>query len=186
MQQKAAKWLQALIYSAAAVGGVWLAVRFLLPWTAPFLLAFSAAALFEPVVRALMRHGWRRGAAAGVLTVAGPAALEHLAPSLNVRCVGASAEFAREAPTREQRVGRGLHALAEGASGRVFVVADKATTQTLGVTIVGENDSELIAFGALAVDKRLPLEECERMVVAHPSLAEMVREAALDALKNPA
>ena len=73
MQQKAAKWLQALIYSAAAVGGVWLAVRFLLPWTAPFLLAFSAAALFEPVVRALMRHGWRRGAAAGVLTANLPA-----------------------------------------------------------------------------------------------------------------
>ena len=82
MQQKAAKWLQALIYSAAAVGGVWLAVRFLLPWTAPFLLAFSAAALFEPVVRALMRHGWRRGAAAGVLTVAGLAALAYLALSL--------------------------------------------------------------------------------------------------------
>ena len=72
-------------------------------------------------------------------------------------------------------------ALAEGASGRVFVVADKATKQTLGVTIVGENASELIAFGALAVDKKLTLEEWERMVVAHPSLAEMVREAALDA-----
>ena len=85
MQQKAAKWLQALIYSAAAVGGVWLAVRFLLPWTAPFLLAFSAAALFEPVVRALMRHGWRRGAAAGVLTIAGLAALAYLALSLTVR-----------------------------------------------------------------------------------------------------
>ena len=72
-------------------------------------------------------------------------------------------------------------ALAEGASGSVFVVADKATKQTLGVTIVGENASELIAFCALAVDKKLTLEEWERMVVAHPSLAEMVREAALDA-----
>lgn len=72
-------------------------------------------------------------------------------------------------------------ALAEGASGRVFVVADKASGRTLGVTIVGENASELIAFGALAVDKKLTLEDWERMVVAHPSLAEMVREAALDA-----
>ena len=33
----------------------------------------------------------------------------------------------------------------------------------------------------MAVDKKLTLEEWERMVVAHPSLAEMVREAALDA-----
>ena len=72
-------------------------------------------------------------------------------------------------------------ALAEGASGRVFVVADKAAKQTLGVTIVGENASELIAFGALAVDKKLTLEDWGRMVVAHPSLEEMVREAALDA-----
>ena len=72
-------------------------------------------------------------------------------------------------------------ALAEGASGRVFVVADRATKRTLGVTIVGENASELIAFGALAVERRLTLADWERMVVAHPSLAEMVREAALDA-----
>ena len=72
-------------------------------------------------------------------------------------------------------------ALAEGASGKVFVVADKATGRTLGVTIVGENASELIAFGALAVEKHLTPEEWEHMVVAHPSLAEMVREAALDA-----
>lgn len=72
-------------------------------------------------------------------------------------------------------------ALAEGASGRVFVVADQKTRQTLGVTIVGENASELIAFGTLAVDRKLTLEDWERMVVAHPSLSETVREAALDA-----
>ena len=72
-------------------------------------------------------------------------------------------------------------ALAEGASGKVFVVMDKATKQTLGVTIVGENASELIAFGALAVDQRLTVEQWRQMIVAHPSLAEMVREAALDA-----
>ena len=41
------KWLQALIYSAACVGGAWLAVRFILPWTAPFILAFAVAALLE-------------------------------------------------------------------------------------------------------------------------------------------
>ena len=35
-------------------------------------------------------------------------------------------------------------ALAEGASGAVFVVADKATTRTLGITIVGENDDRAV------------------------------------------
>lgn len=72
-------------------------------------------------------------------------------------------------------------ALAEGASGMVFVVADKDTTKTLGVTIVGENASEMIAFGAAAIENETTLEQWERMIVAHPSLSEMVREAALDA-----
>ena len=72
-------------------------------------------------------------------------------------------------------------ALAEGASGAVFVVADKATTKTLGVTIVGENSSEMIAMAASAVADGLTVEQWEQMIVAHPSLCEMVREAALDA-----
>ena len=72
-------------------------------------------------------------------------------------------------------------ALAEGASGSVFVIADKATTRTLGVTIVGENSSEMIAMATSAVADGLTTEQWEKMIVAHPSLCEMVREAALDA-----
>ena len=72
-------------------------------------------------------------------------------------------------------------ALAEGASGAVFVVADRETTRTLGVTIVGENSSEMIAMAASAVADGLTAEQWEKMIVAHPSLCEMVREAALDA-----
>lgn len=72
-------------------------------------------------------------------------------------------------------------ALAEGASGAVFVVADKATTRTLGVTIVGENSSEMIAMATSAVADGLTTEQWKKMIVAHPSLCEMVREAALDA-----
>lgn len=72
-------------------------------------------------------------------------------------------------------------ALAEGASGTVFVVMDKESRKTLGVTIVGENASEMIAFGAAAVENETTLEQWETMIVAHPSLCEMVREAALDA-----
>lgn len=72
-------------------------------------------------------------------------------------------------------------ALAEGASGTVFVVMDKETKQTLGVTVVGENASEMIAFGAAAVENGTTLEQWERMIVAHPTLCEMIREAAMDA-----
>ncbi|WP_194610077.1 dihydrolipoyl dehydrogenase [Clostridium vitabionis] len=72
-------------------------------------------------------------------------------------------------------------ALAEGASGSVYVVMDKITKITLGVTVVGENASEMIAFGADAVRDRLTLKQWKQIVVAHPSLCEMLREAALDA-----
>ena len=70
MQQRAARWLAALVYCAALVGGAWLAVRFVLPWTAPFLLAFAVAAVLEFPVRALVRRGWKRSLASAVLTLA--------------------------------------------------------------------------------------------------------------------
>lgn len=72
-------------------------------------------------------------------------------------------------------------ALAEGASGAVFVVMDKISQKTLGVAIVGENASEMIAFAASAVSDGTTADQWERMIVAHPSLCEIVREAALDA-----
>jgi len=76
--------------------------------------------------------------------------------------------------------GNGM-ALAEGASGMVCVVMDKSDGTTLGAHIVGENASELIAFAASAVAGKMNVEAWERLIVAHPSLSEMVREAALDA-----
>jgi dihydrolipoamide dehydrogenase len=72
-------------------------------------------------------------------------------------------------------------ALAEGASGSVFVVMDQKSKKTLGITIVGENSSEMIAFATMNVADGTTLEAWEKMIVAHPSLCEMVREAALDA-----
>ena len=71
-------------------------------------------------------------------------------------------------------------ALAEGASGSVFVVADAKNRKTLGISIVGENASEMIGLASLAVARGLNQEEWESMIVAHPSLNEMIKEAALD------
>jgi dihydrolipoamide dehydrogenase len=76
--------------------------------------------------------------------------------------------------------GNGM-ALAEYASGAVYVVMDKNTKKTLGVHIVGEQAYEMISFAAAAVSMEMTLGDWEDFVVAHPSLSEMVREAALDA-----
>ena len=75
--------------------------------------------------------------------------------------------------------GNGM-ALAEGAEGQVRVLMDKEKQTTLGVQIVGECAPELISFASLAVKNSMTLEEWEQTIVAHPSLAEMVKEAAMD------
>ncbi len=76
--------------------------------------------------------------------------------------------------------GNGM-ALAEGATGMAYAIMDKATGKTLGFQIVGENSSEMIAAAAEAVREGKTAEQWETTVVAHPSLAEMLKEAALDA-----
>jgi dihydrolipoamide dehydrogenase len=75
--------------------------------------------------------------------------------------------------------GNGM-ALAEGASGTIYVLMDAVTKKTLGVQIVGEGAPELVSFASAAVTNKTTLEEWEKMVVAHPSLSEMIKEAALD------
>ena len=59
MPERLAKYLWAALCWALVIAALWLALRFLLPWLAPFLVALGAAALMEPAVGALARHGWR-------------------------------------------------------------------------------------------------------------------------------
>lgn len=116
MQQGAAKLLWGLIYSAAAVGAIWLGVRFLLPWLAPFIVAYSAAALLERPVRALIRRGWHRAAASGVLTVMLLAALACAAVFLTLKGVESATDFAKEVPALMHAASQGLSALQERAA----------------------------------------------------------------------
>lgn len=74
-------------------------------------------------------------------------------------------------------------ALAEEAQGCVYVVMDKEEKKTVGVHIVGHHAQELISFATAAVTKQFTLDDWKHMVVAHPSLSEMIKEAALDAFK---
>lgn len=76
--------------------------------------------------------------------------------------------------------GNGM-ALAEGAGGTVYAVMDAKTKKTIGIEIVGDNASELISFASLAVRDSISANEWVNIIVAHPSLSEMVRESALDA-----
>lgn len=71
-------------------------------------------------------------------------------------------------------------ALAMGETeGFVKVIADKHTDKVLGVHIIGANASELIAEAALAMEYVASSEDIARTVHAHPTLSEVLKEAAL-------
>ena len=63
--------------------------------------------------------------------------------------------------------------------GMVKVLADAATDRILGVHMVGPRVSELIAEAAVAMEFAASAEDLARTCHAHPTLSEVVKEAAL-------
>ena len=68
--------------------------------------------------------------------------------------------------------------------GLVKIIAHKETDRLLGFHIVGGNASELIAEAAIAFEYGASSEDIARSVHAHPTLAEAMKEAALDVEKR--
>ena len=64
-------------------------------------------------------------------------------------------------------------------TGLVKFLADAATDEILGVHIVGPMASELIAEAVVAMEFRASSEDIARICHAHPSMSEVMREAAL-------
>jgi dihydrolipoamide dehydrogenase len=63
--------------------------------------------------------------------------------------------------------------------GMVKILADKETDQILGVHMVGPRVSEVIAEAAVAMEFQASAEDLARTCHAHPTLTEVVKEAAL-------
>jgi dihydrolipoamide dehydrogenase len=77
--------------------------------------------------------------------------------------------------------------LGTGASaGFVRVLACAKTDEVLGVHIVASNASDLIAEAVLAMEFKASAEDIGRICHPHPSLSEVMREAALAATDNRA
>lgn len=64
--------------------------------------------------------------------------------------------------------------------GKVKILADATTDRVLGVHIIGIRAGDLIAEAAAAMSFRASSEDIARVVHAHPTLAELVQEAAMD------
>jgi dihydrolipoamide dehydrogenase len=65
-----------------------------------------------------------------------------------------------------------------GEEGLLIILADKFTTQIIGASCIGEGASELIAEIALAMQNGLSIEDITATIHSHPTLSEMVLEAA--------
>lgn len=63
--------------------------------------------------------------------------------------------------------------------GRVKIIADKKTDEVLGVHIVGPRASDMIAEAVVAMEFKASSEDIARSFHAHPTFAEVMREAAL-------
>ena len=66
MSIKASSVLTKVLNILLLTAGAFLFLRYILPWTAPMLLAYAAALAIEPAVKALCRRRFPRSAAAGV------------------------------------------------------------------------------------------------------------------------
>lgn len=72
-------------------------------------------------------------------------------------------------------------------AGFVKIIGEKHSERLIGLHILGEHASELIAEGMIAIEKRATLKDIADVPHAHPTLSETIKEAALAAraTKNP-
>jgi len=69
--------------------------------------------------------------------------------------------------------------------GFVKVIADKASHEVLGVTIVGPEATDLISEAALAIEMGAAIEDIALTIHPHPTLGEVLMEAAKVAMGEP-
>src|SRR5947207_9986986 len=87
-------------------------------------------------------------------------------------------------------VGRALYAnnarghITGDTAGMLKLIFARADKKLLGVSIIGENATELIHLGLLAMDKALPIDEFIEQVFNYPTLTETYKYAAYDGLGN--
>jgi dihydrolipoamide dehydrogenase len=75
--------------------------------------------------------------------------------------------------------GNGRALTMDEADGLVKIVADADTDRVLGMHIVGARASDMLPEGVLALEFNATAEDIARTMHAHPTLSEIVKEAAL-------
>ena len=107
-------------------GVLFLAGRYLLPWTAPLLTAWALAALLEPAVAFLTRHRWRRGAAAGLCTLTALGLLLWGLTALLFRGLSTASELTKALPGAMEALSLRLEALEKLAEAHIRAAPEPA------------------------------------------------------------
>ena len=155
-----------LLYAAGAVAAVWLSARYLLPWAAPFLLSFAIAAAMEPLVRALTRRGWRRSAAAGLITLGVLALLVQGVAALVSWGIAAATDFAGQVPTLMAELAKGLDRLEGGVLAMIATApAEVADSLRMALDATGE-----ALYGLPGLLSQRTLDLVRRMAQGSPSV----------------
>ncbi|MDR2539559.1 MAG: dihydrolipoyl dehydrogenase [Chlamydiales bacterium] len=68
--------------------------------------------------------------------------------------------------------------------GFIKIIAEEKSERIIGVHIIGAHASELIAEGAVAIQKNFCIKDLVHAIRAHPTLSEAMKEAALDLEKR--
>jgi dihydrolipoamide dehydrogenase len=76
-------------------------------------------------------------------------------------------------------------AISNEANGMIKVVSDKKYDEVLGVHLVGPHATELLAEACVALRLETTTEEIARTMHAHPTLSEIMKEAAEATLGHP-
>ncbi len=84
--------------------------------------------------------------------------------------------FLYSASGRAQTVG--------AVQGRITIIADKKYGEILGAHMVGKGATELIHAVSFAMSVEATVEELSRILCAHPTLVEMIKDASLDIYGN--
>ena len=71
---------------------------------------------------------------------------------------------------------------AGSCEGFVKVVSDASTHEILGIQIIGNDAAEMINAASVMLHLEMTAEEMQRVVFAHPTFSEALREACLDSI----
>lgn len=74
--------------------------------------------------------------------------------------------------------------IAGDTAGMLKLIFDRASHKLLGVSIIGENATELIHIGMMVLDNGLTIDEFIEQVFNYPTLSELYKYAAYDGLGN--